>query len=229
MDRERIELAEKAKELQDAGFSMSEIATELGISKTTVHRLIHEAVDETVNGTRHNVNGIGVDVRGNELTFRIRQLELDHERKMYELRNRARELDLKFDKKEDKKKGIIRKGKLYLNRYRRLLNELLENSEDSEWTEEDVEGFVDRLVELRDEMEDFIALKTDYAPSELTIWHRLNEYIGEFEGYLDDMEDTITIDYDKKEAKYLDECLGQDDFFLTEDDDEDSEEDEDDD
>lgn len=167
----------------------------------------------------------GVD---GDLEFRLRQLELDHERKMYELRNRTLELEIKKGEsasKEDKKrKEIKRQGKVYLNRYLRLLKELRKDCEDTEWEEEGLEDFKDRMAELRDEMEDFIAMNTDHAPEEFTIWERLNDFVKEFEGYWEDADDTYTIDYDNDELEHLEECLEQDDFFETNVEDDDSDE-----
>lgn len=143
------EIAEKAKEMYESGMSMSEIAEELNVSKTTVHRMLHMTL-----GTSPNHYGT-MDTKGNpayhrierplqggdnDLEFRLRQLELEHEHKMYELRNKGLELEIRkgeSDKKEDrKKKEITRQGKVFLNRYLRLLKELRKDCEDTEWEEE---------------------------------------------------------------------------------------------
>lgn len=89
-----------------------------------------------------------------------------------------------------------------------------------------MEEFKDKMAELRDEMEDFIAMNTDHAPEDFPIWERLNDFVDEFEGYWEDADDTYRIDYHSDELEHLDECLEQDNFFETnvEDDDESDEE-----
>lgn len=220
------ETAEKAKEMYESGMSMSEIANELNVSKTTVHRMLHMTLGASTNhygtmDTKGNLayHKIENPVQGmdGDLEFRLRQLELDHERKMYELRNRTLELEIKKGEsasREDKKhKEVTRQGKVYLNRYLRLLKELRKNCEETDWEEDYLEEFKDKMAELRDEMEDFIAMNTDHAPEEFTIWERLNDFVNEFEEYWEEADDTYTIDYDSDELEHLDECLEQDDFF----------------
>lgn len=223
------ETAEKAKEMYESGMSMSEIAGELNVSKTTVHRMLHMTLGTSTNhyGTMdykgnlayHKIQPAVQGVEG-DLEFRLRQLELDHERKMYELRNRGLELEIKKGESDSKvektKKETVRQGKVFLNRYKRLLRELRNDCEDTDWEEDDLEEFRDRLSELRDEMEDFIAMNTDHAPEEFTIWQRLNGFVREFQEYWEDTDDSVNLDFDEDAIEHLDDCLEQDDFFETE-------------
>lgn len=84
-------------------------------------------MDYKGNLAYHKIQPTVQGVEG-ELEFRLRQLELDHERKMYELRNRTLELEIKKGEsasREDKKhKEVTRQGKVYLNRYLRPSKEL---------------------------------------------------------------------------------------------------------
>lgn len=245
------EQIQEALKLKKLGYSLREIATELGTSKSSVERWIKsqdttvEEIDtnEDYRGTSRSLSGTYMGTEPgrsmSEYEYELGKLKLlnSHAEMMADKKLKERELNLmeqeqrlkeqvqslkehKIDFKQEKKfKKLTQKQEkiegqklLFLKRFKKLISELRDTCQDYNWDVEDVESYLQKVIRLRVEIENFCKkLFIDYE--ELEIWDTLDWINDIFEDMLDDYDHrlitsgTIDFDFDDDEMQTLEESL----------------------
>ncbi len=159
---------EKAQELKSMGYSLKKIGDELGMSKSSVHRLLNEGEEnetekEAVSEINENSNKfvktskqVSNEVNNPKLIFKLKKLELEHQKSMKELEFEERERERQFELEKIEKNQSLLKMQRELEDLKQqkqiLLEQAVEDEEiEGEYEEQDEE--VDDEIELPEKIQ----------------------------------------------------------------------------
>mgnify|MGYP002779844284 CR=1 FL=1 len=197
------EILVKARELRAEGYSYQEIADTLDSSKATIYRLLSEGTktetsqerSETVQNSRNNW-----ETDTGHWQLKQREMELAHEREMYKLKQKDKELEIekmkayslideRREKQEREQQQFERQKKFLLNKFHKYLNILKDQCFDYEWDWNDLETFIKQIAKLKDEIEEFATLNTDDDYKEVGSWVFLQSIEGRLQGCIEEAEE----------------------------------------
>ncbi len=252
----------KIHDLRREGYSVREIAAELSLPKSTVGFVVKDYDAENLAGDEPEdeqpaKRGGHTDAELGRLTAQLeheremrkhdlREQELDLERQQMKLKTvqaeneRQRLEQVKKDStnldelaERDFARQFSREQKLF-DHYEKLVAELMDNCQDTEWTVAELDEVADRADALREKIEAHCE-KYDVDVDELAIYVNLSElkdYVEKLKKKQTSSESKVTVDLTDKEKNRLSVrwlLLGFDDEVTdddeTEEDDDDDEED----
>lgn len=234
MSNLKDEQTDQILELRESGYSIREIASEVGVPKSTVERALKsegpatvspraslsvsnqsEEVQKIIANNRHEIEKtkLQIERENNELKkkeLEARILEANNQKARIEASQKAFELaeNERMEKIEGRKRVLI-------DKFNRLLKEFTDNCQDSTWDASDVEDFIDRGDILLEKVTAFCG-KIHVDEESLAIWNHLEILVDFIEEVLETKKSIfgkaeLEFDLSKAERKRF-EAYRVDDF-----------------
>ena len=184
------DVIEQIIELREAGYSIREVASEVGVPKSTVERALKSDMPAAVSNTTpvpFAVNNPQVGESTNRTDqARLREREIDLREKEIELEKARLESQTKTtDRLEEAKAGRLEARKQVLaDKFNRLLREFIDNCQESTWETDEVEDFIERADTLLGKVT-ALCESVPMDEESLAIWNHLDILIGFMEELLE--------------------------------------------
>lgn len=221
----------EAQQLREQGLSFRDIEKKLGpdVSKSAIERAL-KADPSTVNDTpapafgkrpataesvelgkldltlTHERKMAELEIRKEELALQRRQTELDAEKTENEkrlLRIREQQFEQEQRAEEDKLASF---KEMLVGKLNRLVRELLKNCQDSTWSGDDVDEYIERVKALKTQIGRFCD-KHAFDEDGLAIWHHLAALLKLVEQTKESntawFGSNVSFDFDKKQVKQV--------------------------
>jgi predicted transcriptional regulator len=176
-------------ELRVQGYSIRDIAAELGIPKSRVEKCLNENRDELdrliLDVADEPQPTPELDSTMIESLKRLEELHADIVRERSEMAQKKAELEKMLSEMPNKQQVIeeyrkkSREAKL-VNRTNRLINEVLDNCDDCSWSGDDIDDFQERAESLKDRVKSFCDAN-DIDETKLLIYQAITFLINDIE------------------------------------------------
>ncbi|MBO0951578.1 hypothetical protein [Fibrella forsythiae] len=213
----------EATDLKKDGCSIREIAGMMGLPKSTIERALKDTPGSVSVGELPSLaEGGSIDKE-----VQLEALRLNHELKMEELAIRreqttqqTKELSIRQQEVENERTTLVLQTKqleqdeqaeqtriegrksLLVNKFNRLVQELLDNCKESTWEGEEVNEYLVRVDALKDKLIVFCD-RHQIDEEELHIWHSLQALLTFWEKAKEDLtgwfSDDVELDLSKEE------------------------------
>lgn len=207
------QLIDDVLDLRVQGYSIRDIAAELGIKKSQVERMLNEhryTLTKMQGNVSDEPDGNRSTVTDEQTAETIRQLEEIHQQIVREkavLESRNKEMERLLALTPNKQQVIeefrrkTREEKL-VARSNRLLNEVLENCDNCSWSDDEIDDFLERCENLKDRLKAFCDAN-DIDERKLLVYQAIDFIISSIEddkaqsrsGIFSVFSSGVTLDY----------------------------------
>lgn len=190
------DVIEQIIELREAGYSIREVASEVGVPKSTVERVLKSDSPVPMSNATpipFVVNNPPIGESANRTDqVRLREREIALREKEIELEKVRIESETKMtDRLEVAKAGRLEARKQVLaDKFNRLLREFNDNCQDSTWEHDEVEDFIERADTLLGKVT-ALCESVPLDEESLAIWNHLDILIGFMEELLEEQGNRI--------------------------------------
>lgn len=177
------DVIEQIMELREAGYSIREVAREVGVPKSTVERAMKSdspAAMSNATPVPFAVNNPPMGESANRTDqVRLREREIDLREKEIELEKARIESQTKMTERLEgaKAERLEARKQVLTDKFNRLIREFIDNCQDSTWEQDEVEDFIERADTLLGKVT-ALCESVPMDEESLAIWNHLDILIG---------------------------------------------------